>query len=84
MYDNCFQDAIPKISRLPNLTVVQLTFLGEEILDSDELAIAAARKALLATPAKGKKELLIRRVIAPRYTNGMNEDEVINSTAEVL
>jgi len=74
---------IPRLSQLPNLTVIHLTFPGKDILASDEASIKAARAALLASAAKDKKELHVRRVIAPHYTNGL-EDELYSSSVETL
>ena len=63
---------------------MRLTFPGKDILPSDEASISAARKVLLASAAKGVKELHVRRIISPHHTNRFEEDELCSSSVEVL
>lgn len=77
-------DVIPKLSALPNLVCLQLTFPGETENRSDLNSITAARKVLRESKVKGEKKLIIRRVIAPHYTNTHEEDFVHTHVEEIF
>ncbi len=73
--------AVPKLALLPNLQCILLSIPRVDERPEDLSVIAAAREVLQNSSLKEERKLVIRRVIAPHYTNGQHED-IVHSVAE--
>lgn len=66
---------IPKLSALPNLVWLQLTFVGKEEA-TDLVSIAAARKMMQDSKVERVRKLVVRRVLRPPPPSEYSEDVV--------
>ena len=69
---------IPALSGLKELRELIITFPRKDEVSSDVPSIQAARKVIqdlhAADPKAGKRQLVVRRVEAPHYTNDPPHD----------
>lgn len=80
---DAWAEIIPRLSELPELRIIQLSFPGREH-PSDSASIEASRRVLRTFKADVDRErkLIIRRVFAPHISNTHNTDFVETYTEE--
>ncbi|KAJ7489215.1 hypothetical protein FB451DRAFT_1080703 [Mycena latifolia] len=72
--------AIPKLAPLKKLTELILTFPAADEKPNDAVSVTAARTLLRAGTGVTERKLVVRRVIAPHYTHGAIETDLLHSS----
>ncbi|KAJ7182809.1 hypothetical protein C8R43DRAFT_1101082 [Mycena crocata] len=75
---------IPKLAALKGVSNLILTFPSADEKPGDAASIAAARVFLRRSDFSGERKLVIRRVVAPHYTNDHKTDFLHSSTMETF
>ncbi|KAJ6466825.1 hypothetical protein C8R45DRAFT_839033 [Mycena sanguinolenta] len=79
-----WKQIVPKLAPLKKLTKLILTFPAAEEMPDDAASIEAARTLMRKSVVADERQLVVRRVVAPHYSNQQKEEVLHSLTTETF